>query len=186
MKTGAAVSAHYDPVAIVLHWAIAFLIVGAFLLGLTVDDFPRSYERLVVNTHSLMGLSVLMLTLVRIGWQIGHRPPPLPEIVSARLQLLSKLTHLLLYALMLLVPLIGLPTLFYRGRGLDFGLFQLPAFLARTPEIFRPLTEFHELSAYALLALAGGHVAAALYHQWILRDALITRMTSSASLEVSS
>lgn len=96
---------------------------------------------------------------------------------------LSKLAHFLLYVLMLAVPLIGLPTLFYRGRGLDFGLFQVPAFLARTPEIFRPLTELHELGAYALIGLAAGHVAAALYHQWILRDALIARMVPGRGLE---
>ena len=48
---------------------------------------------------------------------------------------LSKLAHFLVYALMLAVPLFGLPTLFYRGRSLDFGLFQVPDFLIRTPEV---------------------------------------------------
>jgi len=175
----------YDHIAIWLHWSIALLIATAFLLGLTVDDFPRAYERAVVNTHSLMGLSVLLLTVARVGWRINHPPPPLPERLTGWMRSLSKLTHLLLYVLMLIVPLIGMPTLFYRGRGLDFGLFQLPAFLARTPEIFRPLTELHEISAYALVALAAGHIAAALYHQWVLRDALITRMVPGRGLEAS-
>lgn len=184
MKT-AATGARYDRIAIFLHWAIAFLIAAAFLLGLTVDDFPRAYKDAVVNTHSLLGLGILLLTLIRIGWRIGHPPPPLPKNISAQMEVFSKLAHVLLYALMLLVPLIGLPTLFYRGRGLDFGLFQLPAFLARTPEIFRPLTELHELGAYALIGLAAGHIGAALYHQWILRDALIVRMVPQRGLESS-
>ena len=185
MKTGAAIDTRYDRVAIFLHWSIAFLIVAAFLLGLTVDDFPKAYERAVVNTHSLMGLGVLLLTFMRIGWRIGHPPPPLPEGLSAQMRLLSKLTHFLLYTLMLVVPLIGLPTLFYRGRGLDFGLFQLPAFLTRAPQIFQPLTELHELSAYGLVGLAVGHIGAALYHHWVLRDALIARMVPGEGLEVS-
>lgn len=183
MQTGFAAGARYDRIAILLHWVIAFLIAAAFLLGLTVDDFPKAYKDAVVNTHSLLGLGIIFLTLVRIGWRLGHPPPPAPKGMSARMEILSKLAHLLLYVLMLGVPLIGLPTLFYRGRGMDFGLFQLPAFLARSPEIFRPLTELHELGAYALIGLAVGHIAAALYHQWILRDALIARMMPGRSLE---
>lgn len=183
MQTGLTAVTRYDRIAIFLHWAIAFLIAIAFLLGLTVDDFPKAYKDAVVNAHSLLGLGVLLLTLIRIGWRFGHPPPPAPQRVSAWMERLSKLAHALLYLLMLAVPLIGLPTLFYRGRGLDFGLWQLPAFLARTPEIFRPLTELHELSAYALIGLAAGHVAAALYHQWILRDALIARMMPGRDLE---
>jgi cytochrome b561 len=167
----------YDWTAIFLHWAIASMIAAAFLLGLTVDDFPKAYKDAVVNTHSLLGLGILLLTLIRIGWRLGHLPPAVPKSMNAWMKRLSKLSHALLYLLTLAVPLIGLPTLFYRARGLDFGLFQLPAFLARTPEVFRPLTELHELGAYALIGLAAGHIAAALYHQWMLRDALIARMT---------
>lgn len=183
MQTGLAAGARYDRTAIFLHWAIAFLIAAAFLLGLTVDDFPKAYKDAVVNAHSLLGLGILLLTLLRIGWRLGHPPPPAPRSTSPGLERLARLAHFLLYALMLAVPLIGLPTLFYRGRGLDFGLFQFPPFLARTPEIFRPLTELHELGAYALVGLAAGHVAAALYHQWILRDALIARMMPGRGLE---
>lgn len=183
MQTGLTAIARYDRGAIFLHWAIAFLIAAAFLLGLTVDDFPKAFKDAVVNAHSLLGLGVLLLTFVRIGWRFGHPPPPAPKNVSAWMERLSKLTHALLYLLMLAVPLIGLPTLFYRGRGLDFGLFQVPAFLARTPDIFRPLTEQHELGAYALVGLAVGHVAAALYHQWVLGDSLIARMVPGHGLE---
>jgi cytochrome b561 len=173
---GTAMTSLYDMVAIVLHWSIALLIAGAFLLGLTVDDFPKAWKDAVVNTHVLMGLAVLLLTVVRIGWRLGHKPPPLPKSSSPLLEKLSKVVHLLLYALMLIVPVIGLPTLLYRGRGIDFGLFQVAQLLPRTPEIFRPLTELHELGAYALVFLGVGHILAALYHQLILRDQLVGRM----------
>lgn len=185
MKPALASSARYDRVAIFLHWSIAFLIAAAFVLGLTVDEFGKTYEHMVVNTHSLIGLGVLLLTLIRIGWRLGHPAPPSPQAAGAWMKALAGITHAALYALMLAVPLIGLPTLFYRGRGLDFGLFQIPAFLSRQPEIFRPLTEIHELGAYALVALAAGHIAAALYHQWYLRDGLVSRMMPSRHVEVS-
>lgn len=185
MNPALASRARYDRVAIFLHWSVALLIAAAFVLGLTVDEFGKTYEHMVVNTHSLIGLGVLLLTLIRIAWRFGHPAPPSPQAMSAWMKALARIIHAALYALMLAVPLIGLPTLFYRGRGLDFGLFQIPAFLSRQPEIFRPLTDIHELAAYALVALAAGHIAAALYHQWYLRDGLVSRMMPSHHVEIS-
>jgi cytochrome b561 len=169
-------TSRYDLVAIILHWSIALLIAAAFLLGLTVDDFPKAWSKAVVNVHVLLGVAVLALTLVRIGWRIGHKPPPLPIASNSLLENSAKAVHLLLYALMLAVPGIGVPTLLYRGRGVDFGLFEIPPLLPRVPEMFRPLTDLHELSAYALLSLGLGHIVAALYHQMVLRDGLVRRM----------
>ncbi|HTJ97259.1 MAG TPA: cytochrome b [Rhodocyclaceae bacterium] len=176
-------TSRYDLVAIVLHWSIALLIATAFLLGLTVDDFPKAWNNSVVNVHALMGLTILALTTVRIGWRLAHKPPPLPKSSSPLLGKLSKTVHFVLYLLMLVVPAIGVPTLLYRGRGVDFGLFEIPQFLPRVPEIFHPLTELHELSAYALLGLGFGHIFAALYHQIVLRDRLVWRMVPQANGE---
>jgi len=166
--------ARYDNVAIALHWSIALLVVTAFGLGMTVDDFPKAWGTTVVNIHALLGLAVLALTFVRIAWRMGHRPPAMTD--AGPLAKLVKPAHFLLYCLMIAVPLIGMPTLFYRGRGLDLGLFAVPAFLPRVPEIFHPLTEIHELFAYALVSLAAGHVVAAIYHHLMLRDRLLLRM----------
>lgn len=171
-------TARYSAVARALHWLIAALIVAAFVLGLTVDDFPKPYVPSVINLHSLLGLAIIVLTLVRLGWRLTHQPPPLPATSSALIRRASHLTHALLYLLMLLVPVIGIPTLLYRGRGIDFGIFQIPPMFARTPEIFHPLTDVHGYAAYALVALAAGHLAAALYHQFILKDDLLSRMTA--------
>lgn len=168
----------YSAVARALHWLIAGLIVAAFVLGLTVDDFPKPYVSAVVNVHSLLGLAIIVLTLVRLGWRLTHQPPALPAETSALIRRASHLVHQLLYLVMLLVPMIGIPTLLYRGRGIDFGVFQMPPMFARTPEIFHPLTDVHGYAAYALVALALGHVAAGLYHQFILKDDLLSRMAA--------
>ncbi|MFM9587556.1 hypothetical protein, partial [Streptomyces caniscabiei] len=85
-----------------------------------------------------------------------YQPPLAP--ISARL---AGIGHALLYLLMIGVPAIGVPTLLFRGLGLDFGLFQLAAPLARNRDIYRPLTEIHELGSYLMIALAAGHAAAA-------------------------
>ncbi len=166
----------YGKTAIWLHWIIAVLIVLAFAIGLMVDDFPKSWDKAVVNTHVLIGLAVLALSAARLYWRFTHVPPTLPLQVGPLLTKVAHLGHFLLYTMMFVVPLVGMPTLLYRGRGIDFGLLQLPPLLARAPQIFKPLTQIHELTAYALIGLAVGHVVAALYHQLVLKDGLMSRM----------
>ncbi len=167
----------YDAVAIALHWSIAFLIVAAFGLGLTVDEFPKAWVGAVINLHALTGLAVLVLSFIRLFWRLAHPAPELPLTMSALARSAAKIGHAGLYVLMIAVPIIGVPTLLYRGRGLDFGFFQIASPFARTPEIFRPLTEAHEIASYALIGLAAVHVLAALYHQHIRHDDLLARMS---------
>jgi cytochrome b561 len=170
------VSQRYHPLAILIHWAVALLIILDFVLGLTVDNFPKTWTGAVINVHALVGLAILALTFVRLWWRLRHRPPDYPSDFSLLMRRMSHLVQSALYVLMLAVPLIGIPTLLYRGRGLNFGFFEIPSPFARTPEIFHPLTEVHGYAAYALVALAIGHILAALYHQFILKDRLISRM----------
>jgi cytochrome b561 len=172
-----AVSQRYDSVAIALHWSIAALIALAFALGLTIDGFPKEMKSAAINAHSLIGLAILVLSVARLFWRLGNPPPELPGSMSPLARVGAHVAHLGLYALMIAVPLIGVPTLLYRGRGLDFGLFQIASPFARTPEIYRPLTEAHELASFALVGLAAAHALAALYHHFLLRDGLLTRMS---------
>lgn len=167
----------YDSVAIALHWSIAALIGIAFIIGLTVDDFPKEMTGMVINIHALLGLTVLLLSVVRLFWRLGHPAPGLPATMAPLTRNLAKITHAGLYLLMVAVPIIGIPTLLWRGRGLDFGLFQIASPFARTPEIYRPLTEAHEIASFALVGLVAAHILAALYHQYIRRDAILTRMS---------
>lgn len=166
----------YDAIAITLHWSIALLILAGFGLGLTIDEFPKAWEGAVINSHALIGLAVLVLSVARLVWRLTHPAPELPSTMAPLERAAAKMIHLSLYVLMIVVPAIGVPTLLFRGRGLDFGLFHVASPFARTPEIFRPLTEAHEIASYALIALATAHALAALYHQFVRHDDLLGRM----------
>lgn len=166
----------YDNVAMTLHWVIAALIVAAFGLGLTIDDFPATWKSGAINLHALIGLAVLALSLARLAWRVGHRPPAYGPAVGPLVRRLSGAGHVLLYLLMIAVPAIGVPTLLFRGLGLDFGLFQIVSPVARNRDVYGPLTEIHELASYLMIALAAGHALAALYHQFIARDDVLRRM----------
>lgn len=165
----------YDSVARSLHWASALLIAAAFVMGLTIDALPRDSRPPYLNLHVLVGLAVVVLALVRLGWRAGHAAPP-PANSGPLATLALKLGHGALYLLMLVVPLIGFAPLFARGRGINFGLFQIASPIERTKDWIGPTTEVHEIAAYALIALAVGHAAAAVYHQVALKDGLMLRM----------
>ena len=167
----------YHTISILIHWAVALLIFVDFGLGLTVDSFPKSWTGAIINAHALAGLAVLLLTFIRIWWRLAYKAPAYPADFGPLLRRMSQLMQITLYVMMAIVPIIGIPTLLYRGRGLDFGFFTIPSPFARAPEIFRPLTEVHELAAYALVGLALGHIAAAVYHQYVRRDRIMQRMT---------
>jgi cytochrome b561 len=171
-----ALSPRYNAVAMALHWSIAALIVAAFILGLAVDNFPKEIKGAVINLHALIGLAILVLSLLRLYWRATHPAPELPQSMSPHARLASHVAHGGLYLLMIAIPLIGIPTLLYRGRGLDFGLFQIASPFERTPDVFRPLTEVHELASFALIGLAAAHALAALYHHYIRRDDILMRM----------
>lgn len=166
----------YDSIARSLHWASALLIVAAFVMGLTIDFLPREWRPLYLNAHVLAGLAIILLAVVRLFWRTSHAIPGAPAGSSPMATLAIKLGHGALYLMMVAVPLIGFAPLFARGRGINFGLFQIASPIERTKEWIGPSTEIHEIAAYALIALAVGHVAAAIYHQVALKDGVLLRM----------
>ena len=167
----------YDSVARSLHWASALLVATAFVIGLAIDVPPKPWYPLWLNTHVLIGLSVLVLAIVRLGWRAGHPAPPIVAGTSARMGLAVKIGHAALYLAMIAVPLIGLAPLFTRGFGIGFGLFQIASPLAKQDRsLVHTATDIHQYAAYALIALAVGHVCAALYHHFVRRDEVLLRM----------
>lgn len=171
-----ATSPAYDPVARLLHWSMALLIILAFGLGLIVDLLPKTWEHGIVETHKAIGLGLLALLATRIAWRLGHRPPA-PTNGSPLAERASSLGHAGLYALMLAVPLIGLAYAVLRGQGLDLGLFSIPPIAAAASRtVSRPVKEIHEWAAYALVGLALLHALAALWHHVVLKDRVLRRM----------
>jgi cytochrome b561 len=166
----------YGPVARALHWTMAGGILFAFLLGLTVDAFPKAYENTVVQTHMIIGLAlVVMLVLRGVSRVVSGAPAP-ETGGSPLLGKLAGVGHLGLYALMLVVPIAGLATIFLRGRGIELGLFTIASPVEANRALGRSAKEVHELLSFALVGLAALHAAAAVFHHVVLRDGTMRRM----------
>ena len=171
-----AAEAAYAPVAIALHWAVFLLVVAVGWLGLLHDDWPRAPQAFWINIHAVLGLLMLALVLARIAWRMKHPAPELPADVGAFSRKVSHPAHMLLYALLIVIPVIGIVTFVFHGRVFDFGLFQLDLHVPRNKAIFHPTEDWHGYLAYGLFGLAGVHALAALWHHFIRKDGVLRRM----------
>lgn len=167
----------YPPPAITLHWLIAVLIFSGYALGLFMVALPVSAEKLrYFSFHKWIGVSVFLLTLLRVLWRATHRPPALPE--GARWEhAAAQFTHWALYALMFAIPLsgwlhssaAGYPTVY-------FGVLPLPDLLDKNLPLSEQLGAVHGWLNYALIALLLGHAGAAILHHVVRRDGVLARM----------
>ena len=179
----------YSTVAVTLHWLIALAVVALLIAGFWMGDAIRNPETQalafeVFQLHKSLGLTVLVLTVVRLLWRLGHRPPALPETMPGWQKTAAHATAWAFYVILLAMPLsgwvivstspFGLPTLW-------FGLFEWPhiaplTHAANSLQINGAAEEVHELLAFGTLGLLFLHVGGALKHHFIDRDDVLARM----------
>jgi cytochrome b561 len=153
------------------------LVVIVGILGLLHDSWPDETQAFWINVHALIGILLWLVLLARFGYRLRHAPPVLPANIGAFSRRFSGPVHLVLYALMFGIPIIGFVTFVYHGRAFDFGAFKIDFGIKKNRAIFRPTEDIHGYLAYALFALAGLHALAALWHRYFLHDGVLSRMT---------
>lgn len=179
-EQAAALQHRYSLGAIILHWLIAFAIIANWIIAQIAEDLPKAEEQALMGTHVALGMTVLILTVLRIIWRIMHKPPP-PNPDHARWErVLAHVVHKLLYVLMLGLPLSGyfMVQTGTGGMAIDmFGLFDFPATeMAKNHDTHETLEGVHELFANAMLGLFVLHVVGAWKHQLLDRDGTVLRM----------
>ena len=175
-------SDRWGPVSQALHWLIVLMILGLAIAGLTMGELPKTPKYFWVYTaHKSMGLTVLALVLVRIGWRLYAGAPKPVAGTPTWQERIASATHWMLYALILAMPLSG--WLYDSASGLRpfrwFGLFDVPKLTAPNDALRDASHAAHEWLFWVLVALVALHAAAALYHHLFLRDATLTRMLPS-------
>jgi cytochrome b561 len=168
----------YTRTAIVLHWTIAVLIMANLAVGYICGNFELASEDVLMNLHKVAGILVFVLSHLRLGWRLAHRPPPL-DFGSDWQRCAAGLVQGLLYGLMIALPLTGwiVTSSFPKRHPISLGFVDVP-FLPVTTSLPRAMLAHsaHEVLAIMMTVLVAGHVAAALHHQFVLRDNLITRV----------
>lgn len=176
IRTSNAAPSRYSDGAIAFHWCMFVLVVIVGTLGLLHDDWPDATQAFWINIHALVGLLLWCVLIARLWWRANHKPPALPGDVGALSQRLSGPVHWALYALLFVIPIIGVVTFVYHGRAFDFGLFKIDPGIKKNRAIFHPTEDIHGYLAYALFGLAALHALAALWHRFIRRDGVLARM----------
>ena len=166
----------YHPLLIVLHWALAFLIILMLLAGmLSLKQMPNNPAKLLpLGFHMAMGILILVLMLVRIVARVTTKKPEPATAGNRFLDIVGKLTHYALYLFAILMAVsgigisaqAGLAPIVFGGSGapLPADFFVYPARIG------------HRFTAILLILLVLLHFAAAMYHQFYRKDRLLSRM----------
>lgn len=166
----------YSSVSIALHWTIALLIVVNVTGALLAENVDRATAASIMTVHKSIGLTVLLLSLARLGWRLAHGFPPFPDSTPAWDRVFARATHVAFYVLIIAVPLAGWTMVSAGSRPLEwFGLFDWPKLPVgrATGEVAH---EAHEILALSTVGLVLLHVAGALKHHFIDRDHVLARM----------
>lgn len=168
----------FGPIAILLHWIMALLIIGLLYVGLYMVDLPAGEDKFkLYDMHKAFGIVVLSLAVLRIMWRLSNKTPVLDIPKLERIA--ARLAHFGLYCLMLAMPISG--WLMSSAAGFKpsfFGLFTLPGLVAPNDELRHIFATAHQWLAYGLITLIIIHTIAALKHHFIDKDDILKRMIS--------
>jgi len=176
-------TSRYNIIAMILHWLMAFFIISLLVIGKVMVDLPDTDPNkfTLYQSHKSVGLTILVLTFLRILWRLTHASPPLPEDMPRWEQISARASQGILYVMMIAIPLtgwavassstLGIPTLW-------FGLFEVPSLPGvpadqATEELAKGA---HELLGNLTILLLLVHTAAALKHHFWNRDDVLKSM----------
>ena len=165
----------YDRATMLFHWATALLVIGNWLGAQVIDWFPRGPLRVDARSvHITVGVLITALLIGRVIWRLteGRR---LPLADKGALNVVAKGTHWALYLLLFAMVGLGLFLTWTRGDSL-YNLFKLPSFDPGNKALPDQVQELHATVGYCILALAGVHASAALFHRFVWHDGVLARM----------
>lgn len=171
----------YGSVAKFLHWFIALLIISLLICGYFLDSLPSIYKGLIYNIHKLIGILILFLMALRLGWTLLNAQPMLPVAIPKWQQRASRTVHYGLYIAAIGMPLAGWVGSCAAGRYPHIGQVQFILPINQNPNVVRAAFDLHSYFAIALMVLIGLHILAAFYHHFIKRDQILRRMLPQVS-----
>lgn len=168
----------HPALTVALHWGtlLAIIIaVGAMFVRDALED-PGS-RQVLLQLHRQLGLLVLIGTAVRIARRIWGGLVDHAANMAAVFRWSAKGAHLLLYALLVSLPLVGWACTSAHGISLALlGMLPLPKLVAPDSELADTLSDYHILLSWALLGLVAIHAGAALWHHYVRKDAVLSAM----------
>ncbi len=182
-----ALPARYDPLSLAFHWVTAVIVCIAFVLG--PDGFGRLMHqgvdpatRLDIVWHESLGVTVFVLTLLRLVW-VALRPAAPHFEMAAAMRLAGKAVQLALWVLMLALPTTALLALGSEGHPLTLlggvRVDHMPLIADSALAKLADWGDVHKFLGDTIMWLAGLHAAAGLFHHFVRRDGVLLSMIPS-------
>jgi cytochrome b561 len=172
---------HYHPVAKILHWIIAAMIVLQFVLAKFAEDAATPMQELaLLANHKSVGITIFLCACLRLAWRLRQGvPPPLP--MPGWQAIASRISHWTLYGLIFLMPITGWLMSSASAYSVSwFNLVPLPDLVSADPDLKETLEAIHKTLAKLMFAIAAVHITAALRHS-LKKDGAIARIASTGT-----
>ena len=178
-----ATGGRFSPAQRALHWIMAVCIVAMLFIGVgMVATIEPVYLRLV-SIHKPLGITILILALLRLVLRLRRGAPPLPADLPEAMKLAAHLSHVVFYVLMIALPLIGWAMLSAADYPVIVAGLRLPPIVPVDPGLHSVLWNAHKVLALCFFALIMLHLAAALFHALVRRDGVFEAMASVSPRE---
>jgi cytochrome b561 len=169
--------AHFSGLARLLHWSMAVLIVAMLFVGVGMVATVSQLHNSLIALHRPLGIALLVLVIVRVVVRLTRGTPAMPNDMPAWQRVAAHASHLVLYALMIAMPLIGWAMLSAAGYPVVLaGALHLPAIAPHSVALYALLRAAHTWLAMLLFATVLLHLGAALFHGLIRRDGVLESM----------
>ena len=167
-----------------LHWSMALLVIPMIVAGIimTQQGIPRPLQNNLFIFHKNVGSLLLMLIFVRLAYRWRNAPPPEPDHLADWQVKIAGLTHGLLYALLIVMPLSGYIRVRAGGFPIEYlDAMGIPALVPKSEALADLAKAVHYYSSWLIVIFIAMHVGAALQHAIIKKDGVFSRMWPSAS-----
>jgi cytochrome b561 len=162
----------------IFHWITAAAILAIIPAGIIMNRMSEGpAQDLLYDLHRSFGLVILALVVMRVVVRaIDGAPAPFAGLTPLQ-RVASATVHTLLYALMLVMPILGWAAMSaYGGEWNFFHLFMPPPLLPKDEPTANILFRAHEIGGFLMAGLVIVHIGAALFHRFIRDDGVIARM----------
>jgi cytochrome b561 len=177
-------TSRYTYTAMTFHWLMALMIFAGLAMGLYMVDLRISPDKLKLYAwHKWIGVTIFILAAFRLWWRLIYTPPVEPDMPAWQ-RIAAKAAHWIFYALFFAIPISG--WLFSSAKGFQtvyLGLIPLPDLIQKNDEWAPIIKQIHLVTSYSLGGLVVVHIAAAIKHQFIDKDGLISRMMPGKSIQ---
>jgi cytochrome b561 len=169
----------FAPLARLLHWSMAALVLAMLFAGIGMVSSTTERYRYLLALHRPVGILILVLAVVRLTYRLLNPAPPLPASLPDVQKAAANISHIVLYSLMFIMPLLGWAMLSAAPYPIPLiGTLRLPAILSPDAVLYARLRGLHTDFALLFYAVILMHLGAALFHAWIRRDGVFQSMAA--------